>query len=232
MRIGIIGAMREEIDPVISQLAGAQHSTISGLDFVSGRLGRHPVVAVCSGIGKINAAIGTQILLSCFSITHAVFTGVAGGITPDLEIGDIVLGEEVVQYDMDVTALGYEIGFIPRLGIRTLPGDLNLLERAFVVAESSPQRFGRVFRGRILTGDSFIANHQRGRELHEQLNGLCVDMEGAAVTQACYLAEIPSLIIRSMSDKADAQANHDYKGCIRLAANRAADLTCAFLSSL
>ena len=232
MQIGIIGAMREEIDPVISQLVDTQHLVISGLDFVSGRLGHHPVVAVCSGIGKINAAVSTQILLSQFAITHGVFTGVAGGIAPGLDIGDIVLGEDLIQYDMDVTALGYELGFIPRMGIRAFPGDPYLLDRAFSVAESSLQRFGKVVRGRILTGDSFIASHHRGYELHEQLGGLCVDMEGAAIAQACYLAQIPSLIIRALSDKADAQANLDYKACILLAANRAADLTCAFLSTL
>lgn len=231
MRIGVIGAMKEEIDPVISQLVDTEYSTISGLDFASGCLNDQPVVAVCSGIGKINAAISTQILLSQFAITHCIFTGVAGGIVPGLDIGDIVLGEDIIQYDMDVTALGYELGFIPRLGVRALPADPYLLKKALAAAESQSHRFGKVVQGRILTGDSFIANHQRGHELHEQLGGLCVDMEGAAIAQACYLAQIPSLVIRSLSDKADTQANQDYKACIRLAANRAAELTCILLSS-
>jgi adenosylhomocysteine nucleosidase len=232
MRIGIIGAMSEEIGPVIRQLHDPRHLIISGMTFVSGQLGNHSAVAVCSGIGKINATVCTQILVSQFAITHGVFTGVAGGIAPGFDIGDIILGEDIIQYDMDVTALGYELGFVPRLGIRSLPGDPALIKSALRIGESDPQRFGKVVRGRILTGDSFIASHERGRGLYEGLGGLCVDMEGAAVAQACYLAQIPSLVIRSLSDKADAQANLDYKACIRLAANRAADLTCAFLSTL
>ncbi len=232
MQIGILGAMQEEIDPVINQIVDPRRVRISQMDFVIGNVGQNSLVAVCCGIGKINAAVATQILLSHFAVTHCIFTGVAGGIAPELDIGDIVLGEDIIQYDMDVTALGYELGFIPRLGVRTLPGDSFLLKKACEIAESIPHRFGKVVRGRILTGDSFIASQERGRDLHTKLGGLCVDMEGAAVAQACYLAQVPSLIIRSLSDKANSEADYDYKACIRFAANRAADLACALLLAL
>ncbi len=232
MVIGVVGAMQEEISPVMNNLEDTKTKVISGLKFVKGRYKHLSVVAVCSGIGKINAAVGTQILIDRYAITHAIFTGVAGGIAPGLDIGDVVLGADIVQYDMDVTALGYELGFIPRLGMRAFQGDAYLLNQALQAAKVNPACFGQIVKGRILTGDSFIADHQRGKELHEKLGGLCVDMEGAAVAQACHLAEIPSLVIRSLSDKADSDANLDYKACIRLAADRAAQLTCALLSSL
>lgn len=234
MLTGIIGAMQEEIAPVKAALDVTATRTLAGIEYYSGALGGRDVILACGGIGKVNAAVCAQIMINVFAVDRILFTGVAGGIAPDLAIGDIVISTDTAYYDMDVSALGYELGMIPRLQLRFFPADPELVSRCRAAADHLPPhaRPDNIVTGRILTGDSFIADPDQALRLRRALAGHCLDMESAAVAHVCTLNNIPFVIIRSLSDRADTRADVDYRASIRLAAANAAALTLAAVRSL
>lgn len=208
-KIGLIGAMVEEVELIIRHMNNQSSSTKAGIEFHEGTLHGCQVVTVKCGVGKVNAAICTQILIDTYKVDSIIFTGVAGALHPDLDIGDIVISSECMQHDMDVTALGFELGTIPFAPVSVFPSDPKLAQLAF---ECSKQLFGeRVRQGRILSGDQFIADREEVQRLHRQLQGICTEMEGAAVAQVCSMNQIPHVIIRSMSDKANGHAPANFQ---------------------
>ncbi len=218
--IGLIGAMAEEIE-LLRQMEDGVTTQIAGTEFTRGTIAGKEVVLAFSGIGKVNAAICAQVMVSVFGVDKVIFTGVAGGIAAELAIGDIVVSGDTAYYDMDVTALGYELGMIPRQRLRFFAGDPALIAACRQAEATLPVK---VLVGRVLTGDSFIADPERARKLRDTLDGHCIDMEGAAVAQVCTLNRVPFVIIRSLSDRADQKADIDYKASVRLAAANAANL--------
>lgn len=208
-RIGIIGAMDEEVDRLKENMQVDKIEKKAGMEFFAGVLGDKDVVVVRSGIGKVNAGICTQILVDDFQVNSVINTGIAGSLKNEINIGDIVLSKDCLQHDMDATGFGYKIGVIPRMEQSTFIADETLIDLAQQVnREVNPDITSYI--GRVVSGDQFISNNEKKEFLVSEFQGYCTEMEGAAIAQVCYLNEIPFLIIRAISDKADNSATMDY----------------------
>lgn len=207
--LGIIGAMDEEVAKIKEQLTDVQVETRAAMDFYKGRLDGKDVVVVRSGIGKVNAAMCTQILADVYKVEGVVNTGIAGSLKAEIDIGDIVLSSDAVQHDMDATGFGYSVGQIPRVDTLAFKADERLVELAEKCCAKVNSDI-HTFVGRVVTGDQFISDKEKKQWLVETFAGYCTEMEGAAIAQACYLNSIPFLIVRAISDKADDSATVDY----------------------
>jgi adenosylhomocysteine nucleosidase len=216
--IGIIGAMQEEIDLLLHAIQDERVERHAGISYYIGKFHGKNVVLCKSGVGKVNAAVCTQVLIDRFGADAVIFTGVAGALDPALEIGDIVVSRSSVQHDMDVTALGFARGAIPYQEVSEFLSDERLIQLA---EEAGEQVFpSRCRIGKVLSGDQFIADREIVKRLHEEMGGTCTEMEGASVAQVCHMNGIPHVIIRSMSDKADGSAHANFAEFTVEAANR------------
>ena len=207
-KIGIIGAMSEEVELYLSELKGSRQVQVSGYIFFSGEFAGKDVVIVKSGAGKVNAGVCAQILIQNFGVGSIIFTGVAGALNPDLEINDIVISRDSIQHDIDAEALGFEKGQIPFTDLKVFKASQELKK----IGLDAGKKLGlKMTEGRILTGDQFIAEKEKTDYLRRKFGGDCVDMESAAVAQVCELNKVPHVIIRSISDKADHSAHIDFQ---------------------
>jgi adenosylhomocysteine nucleosidase len=179
------------------------------MDFCLGFIDEKEVVIVRSGIGKVNAAICTQILVDRFQVDVVINTGVAGSLRNEINIADIVLSTDALQHDMDATGFGYEAGIIPRMETSIFFADQKLVSLAKEVCREEIPEIG-IHTGRVVTGDQFISDRRKKEWLVSQFDGYCTEMEGAAIAQAAYLNQIPFLIVRAISDKADQSAEMAY----------------------
>lgn len=207
--LGIIGAMDEEVSKLKEIMDDIEISTRASMEFYKGKMCGKDVVVVRSGIGKVNAGICTQILVDIYGVDSVINTGIAGSLNADIDIGDIVLSTDALQHDMDATGFGYEPGVIPRMETSTFIADEKLRR----VAKESCEKVNpdiKVFEGRVVSGDQFISDKGKKTYIEENFKGSCTEMEGAAIAQAAYLNNIPFLIIRAISDKADDSATVDY----------------------
>jgi len=229
--IGIIGAMQEEIIELKELMTEVEEFEIARIIYYKGRLENKDVVLVEGGIGKVNSSVCTTILIEKFNVEKVIFTGVAGGIGKNIEVGDIVISSDLVQHDFDLTAFGRKVGDIPRMEIGTLKGDETLINLA---KESALKIFdeNQVRVGRILSGDQFINNVEKLKYLEETFSAEAVEMEGASVAQVCYLFNTPFVIIRAISDKAGSDAEIDFKSFIELAAKNSKKIVINMLKSL
>lgn len=207
--LGIIGAMEEEVAGLKEKMVVEQTIQRASMEFLKGSLEGKPVVVVRCGIGKVNAAICTQILVDEFHVDAIVNTGIAGSLKNEINIGDIVLSTDTMQHDMDATGFGYEYGIIPRMETSCFPSDEKLMALAKECCERVNPDIS-VFTGRVVSGDQFISDKAKKDWISEHFQGFCTEMEGAAIAQAAYLNQVPFLIIRAISDKADNSAQMDY----------------------
>lgn len=208
--LGIIGAMDEEVARIIEQMEAVTKTQKASMMFYKGLLAGKDAVVVRSGIGKVNAAICTQILADDFHVNAVINTGIAGSLRNEINIGDIVLSTDALQHDMDATGFGYPAGQIPRMDLLAFPADENLVQTAKKSCEAVNPDI-QVFTGRVLSGDQFIADHEKKEQLLHAFGGYCTEMEGAAIAQAAYVNHIPYLVVRAISDKADDSAGVDYE---------------------
>lgn len=222
-RIGIIGAMDIEVETLRSHITHGSVDLRCGMEFVHGTLGRSEVVLVMSGVGKVNAALCTQVLIDRFGVGAVINTGVAGGVADGLTVGDIVVGTDCVYRDMDVRPLGYELGQVPGMDTLTFPIDERLATNAVLAAESEGLK-DRVVRGRVASGDTFVASVEEKDFVRDNFGAACADMEGAAIAHACYLNHTPCLVMRVISDTADGAAAEDYPTFKVQAANACASI--------
>lgn len=222
-KVGIIGAMNEEIDILISKMSVDNTIKIANMTFYEGYLNEKQVVLVECGIGKVNAAVCTQILITNFKVNYIINTGVAGAVNDDLNIGDIVISTDVVQHDFDATGFGYKLGQIPRLDEYIFKADNNLVKIAKDVSDKINIDH-KVVLGRIMSGDIFVASPEAKDRLLDEFNGFCVEMESAAIGQVCYLNSIPFVIFRAMSDKADGSAHVNFNEFVQKAAINSANI--------
>ncbi|MDR1834255.1 MAG: 5'-methylthioadenosine/adenosylhomocysteine nucleosidase [Fusobacteriaceae bacterium] len=235
-KFGIIGAMPEETERLKKEIEDIEEKStpvrvVAGsLEFLEGSLAGKPVVLAQCGIGKVNAAIVASLLISRFQVNAVLFTGVAGALDPSLDIGDIVIGDELLEHDFDVTAFGKKPGEIPGMDTSRFPCDPRLVEMA---EKSAIKLFTdiKIVRGRILSGDVFIASPEKIRRLRSQFGGMCTEMEGAAVAHVCHVLHTPCLVIRAVSDKADGDANADFKKFVDSSAERSARLLRALVQN-
>lgn len=207
--LGIIGAMDEEVAKIKEQMEDVETKQIASMEFLKGTVKGHPVVVVRSGIGKVNAAMCTQILADIYHVDAVINTGIAGSLNADINIGDIVLSTDALEHDMDAVAFGYPVGQIPRMDTLSFKADEQLRKTAKEICEKVNPDV-TVFEGRVVSGDQFISDKQKKEWLIENFAGYCTEMEGAAIAHAAYLNDIPFLIIRAISDKADDSASVDY----------------------
>lgn len=208
--LGIIGAMTQEVANLKEQMTEVTIQTRAGMDFYQGKLCGKDVVVVRSGIGKVNAAVCSQILADQYQVTGIINTGIAGSLRNEINIGDIVLSKDTIQHDMDATGFGYPVGQIPQMEESVFQGDVKLIEAAKRCCEKVIPEIG-VHVGRVVSGDQFISDKAKKEWLIQTFQGYCTEMEGAAIAQAAYLNQIPFLIIRAISDKADDSAEMDYE---------------------
>ena len=186
------------------------------MEFYEGTIAGKKVVVVRSGIGKVNAGICTQILVDVFNVDCIINTGIAGALNNDINIGDIVLSTDALQHDVDAKAFGYEPGQIPRMDVLAFKADKKLIELGKKSCGLVCPKIG-VFEGRVVSGDQFIADREVKNRIKSLFDGYCTEMEGAAIAQAAYLNNIPFLIIRAISDKADDSAHMDYPAFEKMA---------------
>lgn len=230
LRTGIIGAMEEEIEHLLQHMADVKSSSHAGITYYEGLLSGMPIVLCKSGVGKVNAAVCTQVLIDRYIVRRIIFTGVAGAVDPQLAIGDLVISTECMQHDMDARALGFGRGEIPYAKQSVFPADEQLIAAAYASSETLFE--SKVIAGRVLSGDQFIADKATVQVLYEELSGACIEMEGAAVAQVCSMNRIPYVVIRSMSDKADGSAHVNFREFAQLAAERSSMLVQAMLNTL
>ncbi len=217
MKIGIIGAMSEEIKELKSIMKNINEIIIGGLHFFEGDLHGKNVVLVECGIGKVNAAITATLLINFFKISHIIFTGVAGSLNENIDIFDIVIGTELIETDFDVSGDGKALGVIPRMKESFFKPDKKLFDLAI---ESAINIFGKekVISGRISTRDEFVTKEERVKFIRETFNAECTEMEGAAVAHTCYIFNIPFVVIRSISDKSNSDSAISFEKFVSIAA--------------
>ncbi|MCM3784266.1 5'-methylthioadenosine/adenosylhomocysteine nucleosidase [Neobacillus mesonae] len=205
--IGLIGAMDEEIELLLSDMDNIERSEFAGITYTEGNVYGKRVVVCKSGVGKVNAAVTTQMLIEKFGVSLIIFTGVAGAVHPELEIGDIVISTACIQHDMDVTPLGFKRGEIPYQETSAFPADPILIDLA---ASACEELSAKHLKGIVLSGDQFIASKDTVSNLYEEFQGACAEMEGAAVAQVSFMNKVPFVVLRGMSDKADGSAHVNF----------------------
>lgn len=219
MRYGIIGAMDEEIALYLEAMEQTVATVKAGVTYYTGKMEGKEVVLCKSGVGKVNAAVTTQILIDQFQVERVIFTGVAGAVHPELNIGDIVVSTDCLQHDIDVTPLGFAPGQIPFTEQWIWEADKELMQQA-IEAGKELEAGVQVVSGRILSGDQFVASREKVQWLYEQFGAHCTEMEGAAVGQVCAMNGVPFVVVRSMSDKADGSAHVNFVEFTKLASQR------------
>lgn len=230
-RIGIIGAMPQEIESLAGMLKNSTTVTHAGSTFHQGHLHGVEVMVLQSGIGKVNAAVGATLMLERFQPDAIINTGSAGGFGEGLEIGDIVVSSEVRHHDVDATAFGYVHGQVPQMPEAFLPD-----ERLVSAARECIQELGevRVAEGLIATGDVFMACPQRvaqTRGLFPQM--IAAEMEAAAIAQVCYLYDCPFVVTRALSDIAGSDDNHlSFEAFLETAAEHSTRMVSAMVKRL
>ena len=245
--LAVLGAFQQEVMLLKDLLADARAREIEGIEFISGRIGAEPVVLAWTGVGKVNAAMTTTLLLEHFQPRQVIFTGIAGGVDPNLEPGDIVIARQTAYHDMGTLwPQGLEYGGVKsRMTNEPNPvffaADPMLLAVAQQAAHSvafgaidlrNGQRPPQVVVGTVVTGDVFVAAEKKAAELVETLGARAVEMEGAAVAQVCYQREVGCLVIRSISDKADNSAVMDKQLFYTRAAQNSARLVVEMVREL
>jgi len=225
--IGIIAAMNEEVDAIKKIMTDISIRRIYELEFITGKINGKKVVLVKCGVGKVNAARTTQILLNNFAIEYVINVGTAGSLNENIEIGDVVIGEKLVQHDFDVTAAGREKGYITDVG-KYFYSDKNLIEKTKKTIEIMKENFN-AFIGTIATGDIFVQEIKVKDEIKKEFNADCTEMEGAAIAQVCTLDNIPFIVVRSISDKPNGKNAIDFEKYLELACERYAKFIDIFL---
>lgn len=222
-KIGIIGAMEPEVEQLKAEMTETKIVTKAGMEFHEGLLNGAKAVVVRCGIGKVNAALCVQILADVFQVTHVINTGVAGSLNAGLDIGDILISKDALHHDMDATIFGYQPGEVPQMGFREFKADEHLASLAKEVCEKVNPDI-HVMLGRVVSGDQFISDKNKKERLISVFHGDCAEMEGASVAHGAYLNNIPFVIIRAISDKADDSAEMDYPSFETAAAKHSAAL--------
>lgn len=209
--IGIIGAMESEVDSIFANMTSKEKININNLTFYKGLLFNKDVVVVKCGIGKVNAALCTQLLILTFKVDKVINTGIAGATGKGLTIYDFVVSSQAVYHDFDTSFFGYKLGQVPGME-ETFKADEDLQKLALQAFEKSElAKNHKIQNGLIASGDQFIAGGERKSFIINNFHPLCVEMEGCAIAHTCFANNIPFVIIRCMSDCADDSAVETYE---------------------
>ncbi|MCL2376011.1 MAG: 5'-methylthioadenosine/adenosylhomocysteine nucleosidase [Defluviitaleaceae bacterium] len=217
--IGIIGAMAIEVDGLLAVMENTEKTTISGMDFFAGKIVDKPTVVARCGIGKVHAAMCAQTMITGFTVTAVINLGVAGAIDNALNIGDVVVSHDLIHHDAMATTFGYPVGQIPGIDVLAFAADDGLVKSAISAYETVfTGGTNKAHHGRIATGDQFVNTAAQKQQISDNFTALCVEMEGAAIAQVCYINKIPFVVIRAISDKADGSADMDFEKFVMQAA--------------
>lgn len=228
MKIGVIGAMSQEVETLKNHLINQTSWEKAGARFYQGTIGAHEVIVVQSGIGKVLASITTSLLIQQYEVALVINTGSAGGIGQGLSVGDVVIANQLAYHDVDATVFGYLYGQVP--------GGMPLYYEAepkfaALMKQAAHETAHQVKEGLIVTGDSFIADQKKIVEILTHFpTALACEMEGAAIAQTAHQFDVPCLVVRAMSDTADHQANVSFDEFIELAGKRSAEMVLHFLA--
>lgn len=231
MIIGIIGAMEEETTGIKNQMKIERIEKKAGMEFFSGIYLNKEIVVVRSGIGKVNAAICTQILIDDFKVNLIINTGVAGGVKENINPCDVVISTDLIQHDVDGHVCEYEVGQVPRMDVYSFKADEKLVELAYESALKNVDKF-KVYRGRIISGDQIIADTNKLKYFREKFDAWAVEMEGAAIGHVCHVNAVPFVVIRSISDIADEDSNMDYEEFADIAINNSIEIVSSMIKNL
>lgn len=221
-KLGIIGAMAVEVELLKQKMENLTVSTHAAMEFYDGVLEGLDAVVVQCGVGKVNAAMCTQILCSIYGVTHLVNTGIAGSLCAELDIGDLVVSRDAMYHDFDCVHFGYEMGKVPGMDVVAFPADEAMMDLAVTAAEAVNPGHTKV--GRVASGDLFVAQKAAKEAIIAKTGAWCTEMEGAAIAQTAYRNQVPFVILRAISDKADDSAEMDYPTFEAIAAQRCASV--------
>ena len=227
--IGIIGALDIELERLIDAMQGPAQREISGVPFTCGKLLGTDVVIARAGVGKVNAAVCAQTMALIYEPELIINSGVSGALSPELRVGDVVIGTDVVQHDVDTTAMGDEPGFVSTVDRLSFPLD-NFASTA--IAAAAEELGIRAVRGRIASGDQFVASTERKEEIVRLFSAVTCEMEAGAIAHVCFLNRVSCAVIRCISDGGNEEAPMSYEEFLPLAAKNSSELTLAYLKSL
>ena len=222
MKIAVVSAMKEELNRIVSRINITNKTRIANRTFYEGEFNGHQIVSVFSHWGKVASSMTTTILLTVFKVDKIVFTGVAGSVSPDLNIGDIVIGKNLYQHDMDSSPIlpRYEIPVLKKSYIETPEEEIK---KAFdsakkMIDDNFPTQ--KVIIGDIASGDEFVSEASTRNRINRDLPSVvCVEMEGASVAQVCHDFGVPFVIIRTISDSANDNSHVDFPAFIKIIAS-------------
>ena len=219
---GIIGAMHVEVETIKSLMENKTAEKIGGVEFVKGTLHGKEIVAAVCGIGKVAAAMCTQIMILRYAPDRIINTGVGGSLSTKLAIGDIAVAESLVQHDMDTSPLGDPVGLISGLNMVNIPADKAVADLLLEGIKTLENVKG--LSGVIASGDQFIASDEKKKFITENFSAIVCEMEGASIAQVCYSNGVPFGVVRAVSDCADGSSHMDYGEFLPVAAANAAKL--------
>lgn len=224
-KLGIIGAMSVEVETLKSKMQDITVTEKAGMNFYEGVLENLLVVVVVCGVGKVNAAMCVQVLCDCFGVTHIVNTGVAGSLSNELDIADLVISKDAMYHDFDCHPINdnYAVGQVPGLPVLSFPANETLIQLAYEAAETVQPGHNRI--GRVASGDQFVCSAEQKAYIIQHTGAICTEMEGAAISHTAWRNQIPFVVIRAISDKADASAEMDYPTFEANAAKQCAAIT-------
>lgn len=229
-KVGIIVAMQEEQEEILKIMKEIEEKEIYKNYFISGKIEDTKVVLVKSGIGKVNAARITQILIDKFNVKTIINVGAAGALNPFLNIGDIVIAEKLIQHDFDITAFDHDKGYITGVG-DYIYSDNELVKKLQKVANKIKDEKCKIVTGVIASGDIFCTDVAMKNKIYSKFDAECVEMEGAAIAQVCYLDNIPFVVLRSISDSPNGNNAIVFDKFVELASQRCAMMLKEFLKN-
>ena len=227
--IGIIAAMEMELQGFLSRMSERKCVKVGGIDFHYGILEKKTVALVVCGVGKVFAAMCAQTMILSFSPDLVINSGVAGSLNENVVIGDMVIATDVLQHDMDTSALGDPVGLISGINVVNIHCDRNY---AILIGKEAEKLGVPFVYGRVASGDRFVCEKEQKDRIKELFSADACEMEGAAIGQVCYVNGQPFCVIRAISDGGDESASMDYPKFAKMAAERAVEVICAFISSL
>lgn len=228
-RIGIIFAMEEELKELLKFLNITKEYNIFDLNFYEGSIHNTECILVKSGVGKVNAARTTQILIDNINVDYIFNIGVAGGISDILNVGDIVIGEYLVQHDFDITAFNHEKGYIPEIGVYIKSDEYLYTIANNILRENNEIN---ILSGVIASGDIFCTELSMVQKINKKFNALCVEMEGASIAQICHLCHIPFLVLRSISDTPNNNNVITYEEFLEKSSKNIAEAMCKIIEKI
>lgn len=229
--IGIIVAMQEELDEVLSIMNNITKKEINNMFVFEGNIENKSIIVIKCGVGKVNAARVTQILIDKLKVDYIINIGTAGALNSNLNIGDIVVADKLVQHDFDITAFGHKKGYITGVGDYTYC-DKKLLNNFNNIIDNLSRNEYKVVTGTIASGDSFCTDIKTKDEIYSMFKAECVEMEGAAVAQVCYLENTPFIVLRSISDSPNGNNAIIFDEFVKVAAKRCAKILKEILKNM